>query len=600
MTTGSFVPDWAKGIVWYQIFPERFRNGDPTNDPTLASLEGAWPHDFTSPWQVHPWTADWYRLQPYEQQNGRDIFFNLQRRRYGGDLQGILDSLDYLTDLGVEALYLNPVFDAPSAHKYDGTTYHHIDPHFGPDPDGDRRLIAAETPHQPATWLWTAADRLALRLIEEVHRRGLRIIFDGVWNHMSRRSWVFRDVAARQQQSPYRDWLNVASWDDAAQGTSFECHGWAGVPELPQLRQDANGIVSGGEATGGFGPREYIFAATRRWLDPDGDGDPRDGIDGWRLDVAYCVRHPFWQAWRRHVRSINPQAYLVAEVVLPPEDEQPYLRGDEFDATMNYNFAFAAMEFLVGGAGATTATEFDARLRELRGAYPAEVAHVMQNLMDSHDSSRLASAIVNRDLHPMRDWPEYHRLSRVEMSPDYATRKPTAAERRRQMLVALFQFTYIGTPMLYYGDEAGMWGANDPCCRKPMVWPEMPYEPESTLPDGRPRPHANAVAFDHDLFAHYQTLIALRKASPALRRGEFRTVLADDGRRLFAFVRETDDDTAIVVLNADDLMQIATLELPAGRWTDALSGESYWTEAGRLSLTVPPLWGAVLRPAASP
>ena len=595
MSTDHFVPDWAKGIVWYQIFPERFRNGDPGNDPTAASLEGAWPHDHTSPWQIHPWTADWYRLQPYEQQNGRDIFFNLQRRRYGGDLQGIIDSLDYLTDLGVGALYLNPIFDAPSAHKYDGATYHHVDVHFGPDPDGDRRLIAGETPHEPATWLWTAADRLALHLIDEAHRRGLRIIFDGVWNHMGRGSWVFQDVAARQRQSPYHDWLKVNSWDDADAGTTFDCRGWLGTWELPELRQDDNGIVSGGDATGGFGPREYIFAATHRWMDPDGDGDPRDGIDGWRLDVAYCVRHPFWQAWRTHVRAINPQAYLVAEIVGTPQGEQPYLRGDEFDATMNYNFAFAAVEFLVGGAGATTATEFDARLRELREAHPAEVAHVMQNLLDSHDSPRIASIIANRDLHPYRDWERFHQRSKVEHTPAYDTRRPTPAERRRQQLLVLFQMTYIGAPMIYYGDEAGMWGANDPDCRKPMVWPEMEVEPEATLPDGRPRLQADEVAFDHDLHDFYRTLITIRQASPALRRGDYRTLRADDDRRLFAFARQTEDDAAIVVLNADDLMQVAELDVPAGTWSDALSGERHVTADGRLSLTVPPLWAAVLR-----
>ena len=535
------------------------------------------------------------RLQPYEQQNGRDIFFNLQRRRYGGDLQGIIDSLDYLTDLGVGALYLNPIFDAPSAHKYDGATYHHVDVHFGPAPDGDRRLIAGETPHEPATWLWTAADRLALRLIDEAHRRGLRIIFDGVWNHMGRGSWVFQDVAARQRQSPYHDWLKVNSWDDADAGTTFDCRGWLGTWELPELRQDDNGIVSGGDATGGFGPREYIFSATRRWMDPDGDGDPRDGIDGWRLDVAYCVRHPFWQAWRTHVRAINPQAYLVAEIVGTPQGEQPYLRGDEFDATMNYNFAFAAVEFLVGGAGATTATEFDARLRELREAHPAEVAHVMQNLLDSHDSPRIASIIANRDLHPYRDWERFHQRSKVEHTPAYDTRRPTPAERRRQQLLVLFQMTYIGAPMIYYGDEAGMWGANDPDCRKPMVWPEMEHEPEATLPDGRPRLQADEVAFDHDLHDFYRTLITIRQASPALRRGDYRTLLADDDRRLFAFARQTEDDAAIVVLNADDLMQVAELDVPAGTWSDALSGERHVTADGRLSLTVPPLWAAVLR-----
>ncbi len=162
----EFVPEWAKEVVWYQIFPERFRNGDPSNDPQLIDIDGAYPHDIISPWQVHPWGSDWYKLQPYEQKNGKDIWFNLQRRRYGGDLQGIIDKLDYLKDLGITALYLNPVFTSPSSHKYDAVTFHHIDPNFGPDPEGDRKMIGMEIFDDPSTWVWTNADKLALRLIE--------------------------------------------------------------------------------------------------------------------------------------------------------------------------------------------------------------------------------------------------------------------------------------------------------------------------------------------------------------------------------------------------------------------------------------------------
>ena len=591
MSEFQFVPEWAKGIVWYQIFPERFRNGDPGNDPTTSSLKGAWPHDppagTAAPWQVHPWTADWYRLQPYEQQTGGDIWFNIQRRRYGGDLQGIIDRLDYLVDLGIEAIYLNPVFDAPSHHKYDGATYHHIDPHFGPDPVGDRRLIASEAPHDPSSWLWTAADRLALRLIDEVHRRGLRIIFDGVWNHMGLNSFAFRDVVARQRDSKFRDWFRIDSWDDPAAGTTFGFTGWYGSHELPEFLQDENGH--------GAGPRDYIYAATRRWMDPDGDGDPTDGIDGWRLDVAFCIRHPFWKAWRRHVRAINPEAYMVAEVVQSPEQEKPYLAGDEFDATMNYNFLFSAYEFFIADRNRVTASEFDARLRELREAHPTEVAHVMQNLLDCHDTSRIASQIVNRDIWSIRDWNEFFRRTKPADSPRYDTRKPTPAEQRVQRLVALFQMTYIGAPMIYYGDEAGMWGGNDPCCRKPMVWPDMAYESEATLPDGTPRPTADEVAFDHDLFAYYRRIIGLRKASPALRRGNYRTVLADDARRLFAFARETDGDAVVCLFNADELMHTVELPVDEGDWRDLLNdAPADWVE-GVIHISIPPVSGAVLR-----
>lgn len=147
-------PDWAADAIWYQIFPERFRNGDAKNDPVPASLEGTWPYEVPVGWKVSPWTSDWYALQPWEQASGKDFYHNAQLRRYGGDLQGILDRLDYLKDLGVNALYLNPVFDSPSLHKYGAARYHHIDRHFGPDPAGDAPLFAAEDPADPTTWRW--------------------------------------------------------------------------------------------------------------------------------------------------------------------------------------------------------------------------------------------------------------------------------------------------------------------------------------------------------------------------------------------------------------------------------------------------------------
>lgn len=581
MHTTQFVPQWAKGIIWYQIFPERFRNGDPHNDPTLDSIASSWPHNPTPPWQVHPWTAEWYKLQPYEQATGLNLWHNIQRRRYGGDIQGILDSLDYLQELGIEAIYLNPVFMAPSAHKYDGATYHHIDPYFGPDPAGDLALIAQENPADPATWLWTAADKLMLKLIAEVHRRGLRIIFDGVFNHMGINSWAFRDVLAHGVASPYADWFKVQSWEP------FTYEGWFGVLDLPELRQDDNGTVAG--------PRDYVFAATRRWLDPDGDGDPRDGIDGWRLDVAFCVRHPFWKAWRQFVRAINPEAYLVAEVNGTLDEEKAYLQGDEFDAIMHYDFAYACADFFINQQRRITASQFEAQLRDLREAYPAEVAYVLQNLFGSHDTHRLASHTVNRNL-PYRHWSDDCHWHKVENNPAYDTSKPSAAARQRQKLVVLMQMTYPGAPMIYYGDEAGMWGANDPCCRKPMVWRDLVYEPETTLPDGSPRPTPDEVSFDEDLFATYQQLIRLRRQSPALRLGDYQTVLTDDVCCLFAFARRYEGEEVLVVLNAAEAAH--SVELPAAgeRWVELLSGEEYAVENGRVKVTVRPQWGVVLRP----
>jgi len=154
--------DWFAEAIWYQIFPERFRNGDPSNDPTPESLKGTWPYFVPPGWQVVPWTSDWYEPQPWERADNRGFYVHAQLRRYGGDLQGILDKLDYLQALGVNALYLNPVFESASLHKYGATLYHHVDKHFGPDPPGDLALFVQEDPADPSTWQWSNADRLFL------------------------------------------------------------------------------------------------------------------------------------------------------------------------------------------------------------------------------------------------------------------------------------------------------------------------------------------------------------------------------------------------------------------------------------------------------
>ncbi|MFA6584376.1 MAG: glycoside hydrolase family 13 protein [Elusimicrobiaceae bacterium] len=547
----DFVPQWAKSAVWYQIFPERFRNGDRANDPKAGSLIGAWPHDDISGWQIHPWGADWYELQPYEKANGKDLWFNIQRRRYGGDLQGVIDKLDYLRELGVNAIYLNPVFAAPSSHKYDGMTYHHIDPDFGPDPEGDRKIIAAEDPSVPARWQWTAADRLVLRLIKEAHARDMKVIFDGVFNHMGVKSWPFEDVKKNGEKSKYKDWFHITSWDNPAAGTKFAYNGWYGVPELPELRQDENGTTAG--------PRKYIFDCTRRWLSPG--GNVSDGIDGWRLYVAFCIRHPFWKAWRKHVKAINPEAYLVAEVVDPPDVVKPYCSGDEFDAVMNYNFTFAVSEFLFGGKNRIKASEFDKLLADLRAIFPGDSALVQQNLLDSHDSARVSSRILNRNLGTgIRQWGKYYDVSKGS-NPEFKTGKPGPAEIQTQKLAAAFQFTYPGAPMIYYGDEVGMWGANDPDCRKPMLWDDVKYADEARNPDQTFRAEADRVAPDKELLAFYKKLISLRNTLTPLRLGDYKTLLVDDEKAVFVFSRSYKGETVICAFNAGD--GLAEIELPA-------------------------------------
>lgn len=549
----EFVPQWAKKAVWYQVFPERFRNGDKSNDPTMASLEGADPGELPSSWRVHDWGSDWYELQDYERENGEpELWKHLLRRRYGGDLQGVIDKLDYLEELGINAIYMNPVFDSPSLHKYDGASYHHIDPHFGPDPEGDKKLMASENPLDPNTWVWTAADKLALKLIEEAHKRDMRIIFDGVFNHMGINSFAFKDLKKNQQNSPYKDWFTVHSFDDPAKGTSFDYEGWFGVKSLPEFKEDENGLVQG--------PNDYVFAATQRWMNPQGKGT-EFGIDGWRLDVAFNVHHNFWKRWRTWVKSINPEAYLTAEIVDTPENVKPYMQGDEFDGEMNYNFAFTASEFMFNTPEmAISATEFDKKLEELRYLYPQGVAYVVQNLFGSHDSNRVGSHIVNAGVGNFRDWGNYFGLSQAGNNPDYSVRKPNAEELHLQKLFSVLQMSYVGAPMIYYGDEVGMWGANDPDCRKPMLWPDISYQDERYNPDGTTR-DADKVDINQDLFSHYKTLIDIRKRYQALSVGDYKTLVADDEREVFAFERQYQGETVWVIINNAKKAQEISLPL---------------------------------------
>ncbi|MCH8567011.1 MAG: glycoside hydrolase family 13 protein [Balneolales bacterium] len=539
-TEKKFVPEWAKGIVWYQIFPERFAKGSDTNNPKLIDQLNSWPHNQTAPYENHSWTSDWYARADYEKENGLNLSDTLQRRRYGGDLLGVLQKLDYLSDLGVQGIYFNPLFEAPSSHKYDASTYHHVDPNFGPDPDGDRKLIESEIPGAPDTWVWTSADKLFLEIIEKCHDRGIYIIIDGVFNHMGLNSWIYKDIVKNQRKSPYKDWMKVEQWADESEDGTTRIRTWEGYKELPELNQNRSGIVEG--------PRNYIFDITRRWMDPHGNGDLSKGIDGWRLDVAFCVKHPFWKKWRKHVRSINAEAFLLAEIIDSPEKQKPYLKGDEFDAVMNYNFAFAVSEFFIKENRPLLPSGLDQKLSELRGAYSSQVSHVMHNLLGSHDTDRVASRILNSSLFNMRWWNDYYEKAKM-VNPAYKTGKPDESHRKIQRLMIVFQMMYIGSPVIYYGDEAGMWGANDPCNRKPMVWPEFSYEAEYIFPN-EPDRVPEVYGFDQELFSLHKELISIRKKYAELSVGDYQTMLCDDDFGVFGFERFLETARTAILFNS--------------------------------------------------
>jgi glycosidase len=593
------VPGWAKEAVWYQIFPERFRDGDPANNPGRSSLE--WPYEPSEKWKLSRWTADWYARDEWETEQDRPgvsdpapAFYRagVLDRRYGGDLQGVVDKLDYLADLGINTLYFNPVFYARSLHKYDGNSFHHIDPYFGPDPKGDFEIMDRET-SDPATWQWTSADKLFLELLKKAHARGMRVVIDGVFNHTGRDFFAFHDLRKNQEKSPYTGWYQVDTFDAPATARNeFDYRGWWGHKTLPVFAATAD------KSDMAPGPKEYIFNATKRWMDPNGDGNPEDGIDGWRLDVADERPAKFWADWNAHVLSINPNAYTTAEVWGDPRE---LLTHGKFSACMNYyGFALPVTGFLVDGN--VSASGFGKMLDERRNALPREMAYAMQNLMNSHDTDRLASMIVNGRDNGKPEQIDFNNDNTPRSSKDYLIRKPDARERAIQRMVVLFQVTYVGAPMVYYGDEAGMWGGHDPDDRQPMVWADMVFDPQAIDPRGTPR-KPDEVKFDEALHAFYKSAIALRRSNPVLADGDYAALGAFDDRKTFVFQRSSDKRALVVALNRSDAPQSVEVTLPnpallANAKTvlstngDA-SGVSCSVVGDKMKISLPALTGAV-------
>jgi glycosidase len=508
-------PEWAKNVVWYEILLDRFRNGSISNDP---------PHTL-------PWGWDWYRFAAWEKPADDNRFSNdWYSRRFGGDLQGLMEELPYFRELGVTALYICPVFEALSYHGYDTIDYRHIAPWYG--------VISTNTPApietlDPATWQWTASDKLFLEFVRKAHEQGLKVIIDAVFNHMSKFSFAMQNVQTNGFDSVYADWFDVTDWGSPIKYRSWDKGGW--MPNF--YKNNQHGIASDTA-------RQHLQNITRRWMDPNGDGDPSDGVDGWRLDVAEDIPAAFWIDWRKVVKSLNPNAIIVAEAWGPIPKR---LRGDQWDASMNYPFAIRSVRFFIDKKRRLTPTGFSQHLQQLLDTYPVQVDLVMQNLYDSHDTDRLANMIINPDR-------EYDQHNRPQNGDPYNGAKPNAAAYQVLKLMVTFQMTFPGAPMIWYGDEAGMFGTDDPTNRKPMLWKDITY----TNPQDVVMP---------DIWNHYARLIAIRNTYPALRTGRYETILTDNARSLFGFTRSLSNEVVAVVLNngtqAEDL-QLKTPFFPEG------------------------------------
>jgi len=484
-------PDWMADAVWYQVFVSRFRNGDRANDPPNVSA----------------WDEPWFELRDGE--NG-SLRAHLSHRACGGDLAGIVQSIDHFKSLGVNALYLNPIFEARSQHKYDTIDHRHVDPTFGafgPDNERDGETL------DPSTWQWTASDRVLLGLINKCHDAGIRVVLDGVFNHVGLNCFAWRDVLKHGPRSAYADWFDVTDWGPPIQYTA-----WDGPNgHLPEFRRDADGLHAQVET--------FVFDVVKRWMDPNGDGDPSDGVDGWRLDVAEKPPHAFWRRFRERVKSINPDAAIIGEIW---PDATAWLHGDEFDCVTNYRFQTPVIKLIGRSTPGYSPRRFARQIDAVFADHRPAVNRAMMNLLDSHDTGRAVTMLAMD--------------SAVQGA--LATQQPESSAVDSFRLAALIQFTFLGAPMIYYGDEIGMYGGNDPYCRAPMWWTSQ-----------------GAPAGDPLLLNYAQRLGRLRRESVALRRGAFRWLLADDRANVMAFERSSGTERLITVINLAEKRRMISLNI---------------------------------------
>ncbi|MFO7740697.1 MAG: glycoside hydrolase family 13 protein [Anaerolineae bacterium] len=494
-------PDWVEDAVFYQIFPDRFARSERVPKP--SNLE---------PWDSPP-TVYGFK---------------------GGDLLGVAEHLGYLEELGVNAIYFNPLFQSAANHRYHTHDYYQVDPILG-------------------------GNEAFREMLDAAHARGIRVVLDGVFNHASRGFYQFQHTLENGVDSPYLDWfhfdrerLEAGDQLNAYPGDSREAsfqrrkdafeelgyHAWYKLPALPKLNTDTDAV------------RQFIFDVARHWI--------QFGIDGWRLDVPYEIDDDaFWCEFRRVVKEANPDAYIVGEVW---HDARRWLQGDQFDAVMNYVLNRACLGFFGGEKLDVSqrpggyplrrmkATGFADEVDHLLDLYDWQVTLVQYNLLSSHDMPRFLTLVQG--------------------------------DREALKLATLFQMTFPGVPSVYYGDEIGMEGGPDPDTRRAFHWDES--------------------GWDEDLLLLSRRAIALRHAHPALRRGRYVRLRADDRHNAYAFARKGDHETLIVVLNNG--MDSWDLDLPADDlFADDTLLRDVWGSlearvvAGRIThATLKPRSGAVL------
>ena len=503
---GFSTPDWAKGIVMYQIYVDRFHNGDLTND--VESKEYVYINDYVQK------VDDWYK---YPAQMG-------VREFYGGDLQGVLDKMDYLQDLGVEALYFNPLFVSPSNHKYDIQDYDYIDPHIGCIVDDSGELLQkGEMENSKATKYINrvtnkknleASNALFVKVVEEAHKRGMKVILDGVFNHCgSFNKWLDRERiyenapgyaegAYVSAQSPYNTFFKFKDNDKWPYNKSYE--GWWGHDTLPKLNYEESKQLE-----------EYILYIAQKWVSPPYN------VDGWRLDVAADLghspkyNHEFWRKFRKIVKKANPNALILAEHY---GDTRPWLSGGEWDSVMNYDAFMEPVTWFLTGMQKHS-DSFRSDLLGNADSFWYEMAnhamtmpstYVAMNELSNHDHSRFLTR-TNR------------RVGRINtVGPEAADEGVNKAVMREAVVI---QMTWPGAPTLYYGDEAGLCGFTDPDNRRAYPW-------------GRE---------DHELIDFHKAMIDIHKKHKELKTGSIKSL--DKDYNFLSYGRFDKDGACVVAIN---------------------------------------------------
>ncbi len=559
--------EWAKGIVWYRILTERFSNGDSANNPTGDKV---FVNSKNQPanWQVTPWGNNWFEMELWEKELGVTLNEAINYRRYGGDLQGLINRLDYLKKLGIGGICLSPMFEAVSSHKYDASSFHHIDVDFGPNPELDKKLIAGETPDKPATWQMTSADKLFFKFLDEAHKRGLRVIIDAVFNHTSVEFWAFKDIVKNQKNSVYADWYQIKSFLNESDSLSkFDYKGWRNAKFLPEFNRTKENLLQ---------PiKEYIIAAAKKWMDPNGDGNPSDGIDGWQIDVAGDVPVGFWQDWHGMVKSTNPGAIIFRE----SGELSQGIPGDNsvFDGSVNCNLANAAEDFFVARENKITADTLIRRLQQIDKTYSADNLHVVQNLLSSRDTEHSLSMIENTD-HNAGPWNEIYKQGNL-----------SRANLDILKLLIVFQMTYRGAPMLYYGDEAAM-SADDLHNRKPMVWDDIDYQDAVPLAEAGFFSHGKyRVKVDKNILNFYKRMILYRNSFESLKSGsvEFLPV-SKENEYVFGYKRTSGSETILVIFNLSKQTEIIDIPVFGTEVWDFSVGDKVKISSPNLRIV---LWG---------